>query len=88
MKKLVSPAVFASLILWGCATDPDPEYAYRESCTFDEFLFVELKPGTVSHEWCMELERSGMGQDPSNDYGLILGDNLFRDIYHFLSDDD
>ncbi|MEX2452052.1 MAG: hypothetical protein WD407_14440 [Rhodospirillales bacterium] len=56
-------------VLVGCMTPQEEEAYYRELCTFDSVSFDELPPGSDAFEFCMELERSGLGQSDNPDAG-------------------
>ncbi|MEQ8195223.1 MAG: hypothetical protein RIB59_12125 [Rhodospirillales bacterium] len=52
--------VIAGLLLSGCVGTPESiEAFYSEACEYDS-LFQYHKPGSPTHEFCMELARSGI----------------------------
>jgi hypothetical protein len=59
-------------VLAGCMTPQEEEAYYREVCTFDGNSFDEIPPGSEAFEFCLELERSGMGPSDDPDFGGIV----------------
>ncbi|MEQ8195224.1 MAG: hypothetical protein RIB59_12130 [Rhodospirillales bacterium] len=82
MRAVVSWAFAAVLsygLLAGCMTPQEAEAYYREQCLFDGNSFDELPPGSDAFEFCMELERSGLGQSNNPDAGGYVRFYFFDD---------
>ncbi|MEL0107844.1 MAG: hypothetical protein ACO3MW_06115 [Rhodospirillales bacterium] len=63
-------AIWTALLLMSCATDAEMEAYYHEQCLVDQVTFENIEPGSPAYLHCIDLHRSGLGDDPFGGEGL------------------